>query len=64
MDKNKNSLIEAYCKKGIAMCKLATIDSVQNKDAASEQIDEIDAIYSDIIKFIDPMDLKVTILCK
>lgn len=56
MDKLRNYYLDALVKKGIASVKLAII-----KDNVDECLSEIDAIYLDIMKFIDVTDNRVNI---
>ncbi|KAH8353988.1 hypothetical protein KR067_007682 [Drosophila pandora] len=53
MDKQKNNLIEALTKKGIAVAKRAVVD-----DAVKERLSEINNIYTEVIKFVDANDSK------
>ncbi|XP_070069765.1 tripeptidyl-peptidase 2 isoform X1 [Drosophila takahashii] len=53
MDKQKNNLIEALSKKGIALAKLAVLD-----DSIKDRLAEINDLYTEIIKFVDANDSK------
>ncbi|XP_052840735.1 LOW QUALITY PROTEIN: tripeptidyl-peptidase 2 [Drosophila gunungcola] len=53
MDKQKNNLIEALSKKGIALAKLAVLD-----DCVKDRLAEINDLYTEIIKFVDANDTK------
>lgn len=53
MDKQKNNLIEALVKKGIALAKLCVID-----DNMKDHLVDLNEVYTDIIKFIDANDSK------
>nr|NP_001286377.1 Tripeptidyl-peptidase II, isoform E [Drosophila melanogaster]AHN56175.1 Tripeptidyl-peptidase II, isoform E [Drosophila melanogaster] len=53
MDKQKNTLIEALSKKGIAVAKLAVLD-----DCIKDSLAEINELYTEIIKFVDANDSK------
>jgi len=53
MDKQKNNLIEALSKKGIALAKLAVLD-----DSIKDRLVEINDLYTEIIKFVDANDSK------
>ncbi|EDX06877.1 GD25789 [Drosophila simulans] len=53
MDKQKTTLIEALCKKGIAVAKLAVLD-----DCIKDSLAEINDLYTEIIKFVDANDSK------
>ncbi|XP_017836992.1 tripeptidyl-peptidase 2 [Drosophila busckii] len=56
MDKQKNNLIEALSKKGIAMVKMCVLENtVDNADNLSGLND----VYTEVIKFVDAMDSKV-----
>lgn len=60
MDKQKLLLLDAYTKKAVATSKLFLIDLVSNKDTSIASIlDDIDKIYSEVVKFIDHTDTKV-----
>lgn len=62
MDKQKSTLLEAYVRKIIALGKLGLLDSqsATQKDALSAYTaDDIDAIYTEVGKFIDYTDPKV-----
>ncbi|XP_068147134.1 LOW QUALITY PROTEIN: tripeptidyl-peptidase 2 [Drosophila tropicalis] len=53
MDKQKNNLIEALGKKGIALTKLAILD-----DNVKDRVADLNEIYTEIIKFVDGNDAK------
>ncbi|XP_064541466.1 tripeptidyl-peptidase 2 [Drosophila montana] len=53
MDKQKNNLIEALSKKGIALAKLSVLG-----DNLKDHLGELNEVYTDIIKFIDANDTK------
>ncbi|KAH8402249.1 hypothetical protein KR009_010707 [Drosophila setifemur] len=53
MDKQKNNLIEALSKKGIALVKLAVLD-----DAVKDRLSDINDLYTEVIKFVDANDSK------
>lgn len=53
MDKQKNNLIEALSKKGIAVAKLCVLD-----DNLKDHLPELNDIYTEIIKFVDANDSK------
>ncbi|EDW59973.2 tripeptidyl-peptidase 2 [Drosophila virilis] len=53
MDKQKNNLIEALSKKGIALAKLCVLE-----DNLKDHLAELNEVYTDIIKFIDATDTK------
>lgn len=62
MDKNKAILLEALCKRGIALCRLYMYQQDfegdgDNKEGVREQIT---AVWDDILKFTDPTDTKVS----
>lgn len=54
MDKQRNNLLEALTKTGIAIAKLATLEN-----NVKEHLEELDNIYMEIIKFVDANDSKV-----
>lgn len=64
MDKQLNTLLEAYVRKIIALGKIGLIDAQQNKKDAKlpYTLDEIDAIFAEVGKFIDYTDVKVIYL--
>ncbi|KAH8277759.1 hypothetical protein KR018_005557 [Drosophila ironensis] len=53
MDKQKNSLVEALSKKGIALAKLAVLDG-----KLKDRLGEINDLYTEVIKFVDANDSK------
>lgn len=53
MDKQKNNLIEALSKKGIALAKLCVLE-----DNLKDHLADLNEVYTDIIKFIDATDTK------
>ncbi|EDW08466.2 tripeptidyl-peptidase 2 [Drosophila mojavensis] len=53
MDKQKNNLIEALVKKGIALAKVYVLD-----DNVKDHLAELNDVYTEIIKFIDANDSK------
>ncbi|KAH8285044.1 hypothetical protein KR054_004277 [Drosophila jambulina] len=53
MDKQKNNLIEALSKKGIALAKLAVLD-----DNVKDRVADINDLYTEVIKFVDATDSK------
>lgn len=62
MDKNKTMLLEALCKRGIALCRLHIYQQDyegdgDNKDGIREQIM---AVWDDVLKFTEPTDTKVS----
>lgn len=61
MDKQKNLLMEAFVRKGVAISKVYVIDKIQSKEfnKETELLDELEGIYMEIGKFIDLSDLKI-----
>ncbi|XP_057365075.1 tripeptidyl-peptidase 2-like [Daphnia carinata] len=57
MDKNKTYLLEALCKKGLALCEMYQIE--ENVEKSSTILEDIKNIFNDVAKFVDPSDLKV-----
>ncbi|KAH8299436.1 hypothetical protein KR044_001463 [Drosophila immigrans] len=53
MDKQRNNLIEALSKKGIAVAKLSVLD-----DNMKDNLNKLNDVYTDIIKFVDANDSK------
>lgn len=53
MDKNKAHLLEVLSKKGLALCEM-----YQTSGNATE-LEEIQNIFNDIVKFVEPTDSKV-----
>lgn len=72
MDKQKQQLLDAAQKKLIALSKLrvikAVVDSNEVGDDGVDQLENIEQLFSDIGKFIDYNDTKVSqiemLLCK
>lgn len=56
MDNQKKNLLEALAKKGIAVAKLCVLDN-----NVKDRLEDIDNIYTEIIKFVDASDSKVCI---
>ncbi|XP_005174861.1 tripeptidyl-peptidase 2 [Musca domestica] len=54
MDNQKKNLLEALSKKGIAVAKLCVLDN-----NVRDRLEDIDNIYTEIIKFVDAGDSKV-----
>ncbi|XP_059224472.1 tripeptidyl-peptidase 2 [Stomoxys calcitrans] len=54
MDNQKKNLLEALGKKGIAVAKLCVLDN-----NVKDRLEDIDNIYTEIIKFVDASDSKV-----
>lgn len=57
MDKNKAYLLEALCKKGLALCEM--YQTAENLDESTTILEDIKTIFNDVVKFVDPSDLKV-----
>lgn len=63
MEKQKNLLLEAYAKNGIAKCKLAILEKGQSDDVmcdGGDLVEQIDLILTEMQKFIDIGDSKVS----
>lgn len=64
MDKQKTTLLDAYVRKVIALGKIHLIESKQGEtDSAKKSslnLDEIDAIFVELGKFVDVTDPKVS----
>ena len=68
MEKQKAALVEALARKGLAMCRLYSINSATAKggegdgqSSTSITLDSIDNIWRDVLKFTDATDSKVSI---
>lgn len=55
MDNQKKNLLEALAKKGIAIAKLCILDN-----NVEDRLEDIDNVYTEIIKFVDASDSKVS----
>lgn len=56
MDKSKSYLLEILCKKGLALCEIyQASENVED----STTLEEIKSIFNDVVKFVEPSDLKV-----
>lgn len=65
MDKQKSTLLDAYVRKIIALGKLGLLEAKSTTQKDAKQVhtaDEIDAIYTEVGKFIDYTDPKVVYL--
>ncbi|XP_023302726.2 tripeptidyl-peptidase 2 [Lucilia cuprina] len=54
MDNQRKNLLEALTKKGIAVAKLCVLDK-----NVKDRLEDIDNVYTEIIKFVDASDSKV-----
>ncbi|KAM7345588.1 tripeptidyl-peptidase II [Cochliomyia hominivorax] len=54
MDNQRKNLLEALTKKGIAVAKLCVLDN-----NVKDRLEDIDSVYTEIIKFVDASDSKV-----
>lgn len=57
MDKNKTYLLEALCKKGLALCEMYQTE--EKEDKSTTILEDIKNIFNDVAKFVEPSDLKV-----
>lgn len=55
MDNQRKNLLEALTKKGIAVAKLCLLDN-----NIKDRLEDIDNVYTEIIKFVDASDSKVS----
>lgn len=62
MEKQKTTLLEAYVRKIIALGKLGLLEVAQNDAKQVYTVEDIDAIYTEVGKFIDYTDSKVIYL--
>lgn len=60
MDKNKSYLLEALCKKGIALCEM--YQTAETSEDSATMLEEIKNIFNDVVKFVEPSDLKVPLI--
>ncbi|XP_045114338.1 tripeptidyl-peptidase 2-like isoform X1 [Portunus trituberculatus] len=58
MDKQRNTLLEALSRQGSAIC--ADVLSASPSEAAPDVLEQLDTIASDIMKFVEPTDSKVS----
>lgn len=62
MEKQKTLLLDAFIKRTISLTKICLIDRVLGKNPSeADLIEELDKNYTEIGKFIDYSDLKVTL---
>lgn len=59
MDKQKQQLMEAFVKKSVASGKLSLLQSNQVESSEAQNADEIEALLTDMMKFVDFNDTKV-----
>lgn len=59
MDRQKSALIDCLCRKGIALCRLFLLSKHVNEEK-SITLEEIGAVWLDLLKFVDVNDAKVT----
>jgi len=63
MDKQKTYLLEALARKGLALCEIlhqnASLTEGDATTTASVTIDDVVAVYNEIVKFAEPSDSKV-----
>lgn len=62
MEKQRTLLLDAFVKRTISLSKIFVIDKLLGKNPSEADLtEELDRIYSEIGKFIDYTDLKVTL---
>lgn len=63
-DKQRATLLEAYTRRTVAMCKLIIMTAIENKETATytNNLGEIDNIFIEVGKFVDYTDSKVCIM--
>lgn len=57
MDKNKNYLLEALCKKGLALCEMH--QTAEDMEKSTTILEDTKNIFNEVVKFVEPSDLKV-----
>lgn len=68
MEKQRNALVEAYCRKGCALCRLCYLESgtegsdVGDSKVSNQQLQAINNIWKEVMKFSEPTDLKVRVV--
>lgn len=57
MDKQRNTLLEALSRQGLALC--AEVHAAAPAEPSQETLEQLDSIAADIMKFVEPTDSKV-----
>lgn len=60
MDKQRNTLLEALSRQGLALC--AEVLALAPAEPSQETLEQLDSIATDILKFVEPTDSKVCCL--
>lgn len=62
MERQRNVLVDCLCRKGVTIAKFYMYD--QSEKDKSKLLDELTAIWRNLLKFVDPTDAKVCALIR